>query len=418
MNKYEIRAESVLQKREEYYLKCKKRNQRILTASVVSVCATVVLCTVFALKHSVQPLPVIDQTKNWVNITLTQAYVSPGTYDGMKIFVDSNEKNYGDFKTCYVNSSDEENPYNELNSFGVLTSDGEIVVPPVYSSAVSAGDNCFIVERTFEDGTREAALIDSQGKIIFEYFRGNILPIYFENKIYVLIADAFEGADYLIKPDGTKALDIEFQNLFYSYTAVSEQGFEPEEMIKGIYNDEYYLINYKGEISGIYNKKPKVKKPFGQGMNLMAAYKLYQGNYKTLLFGVSDSDGNEIVPCYYNSIYYTGDRIVVRRGDEQGLGESDVVMIYDNNGNIVCDKGIFCWIDIEYGAETGIGTAVSEWDDEIMATVGGYWVIDKNGKKISDEYDKITKNNDGTYTAHYDRYSKTHILDKNGIILE
>lgn len=421
MNKYEIRAESVLKKREEYCKKQDIRKRKIVTAAVVAVSIAVVICTAAALKDVVRPLDVLptdNHTGGSFEVTMTQAYISSEIYNGKKLFISNEEKNYGEYKTCYINAADKENPDDESNLYGVLDAGGELVIPPVYDRAIAAGDNCFVVEKKSDNGGNESALIDSDGNILFDYFRGSLLPISWESEVFVLIADFFESTDLLIKTDGTRALNIEFENLFYAYTAVSEKGFEPGELIKGIYNGEYYLINHKGEIVGVYNEVPKVKKPLDSGLNLMAAYRLYQGNYKTLLFGVSDNSGNEIVPCNYTSIYFTGDRIVCRRGEEQGIDFTDVAVIYDTAGNMICESGKFHSITIDYGAETGIGFVMGEWDDEAMIFVGGFWVIDKNGNKLSDEYDKIVKNNNGTFTAYYDKHSKTHTLDEYGKIIE
>lgn len=421
MNKYEIRAESVLKKREEYFEKREIRNRKITTGIAVAASIAVVLVTAVAFRDIVRPLDILPSEKHTesnFDVTVTQARTPAVSYNGKKIFIAEEEKNYGEYKTCYINETDEENPYNESNLYGVIDADGEMIVSPVYDRAIAAGENCFVVEKKHNDGGYDSALIDADGNILFDYFRGNILPINWKNEVHVLIADAFEGFDLLINTDGTRAVDIEFENLFYAYTAVAEEGFEPGELVKGIYNGEYYLINYKGETVGVYDEIPKVKKSLGSGLNLMAAYRLYQGNYKTILFGVSDDSGNEIVPCNYTSLYFTGDRIVGRRGDEQGLSESDVVVIYDAEGNIVCESGTFHSIAIDYGAETGIGVVLGEWDDETMLSVGGCWVIDKNGNKLSNEYDSIVKNDDGTFTASYDRHSKTHILDEYGKIIE
>ena len=113
-----------------------------------------------------------------------------------------------------------------------------------------------------------------------------------------------------------------------------------------------------------------------------------------------------------------GDRFVGRRGANQGLDPHDVAVIYDIQGNLICESGVFLDIIFEYGGETGVGIAMGEWDDEKMVVLGGCWVIDKNGNKLSGEYDRIGKNADGTYTAYYDGHTKTHILDMNGKIVE
>ena len=120
----------------------------------------------------------------------------------------------------------------------------------------------------------------------------------------------------------------------------------------------------------------------------------------------------------YNSLCFTGDRFIGRRGANQGLDPHDIAVIFDTRGNIVCESGVFLDIIFEYGAETGVGIALGEWDDEKMVSTGGCWVIDKNGNKLSGEYDSIGKNDDGTYTAYYDGQTKSHILDANGNIIE
>lgn len=422
MNKYEIRAESVLKKREEYYKRLDARNKKIVKTAIAAVSTAVIICVSLVVKNglssSVDVKPSTGNTENSVEVTLTQAQKQPEKYNGKLIFIDTNEKNYGEYKTCYVNINDDEDPNNESNHYGVIDFKGELVVPPVYSRAYSAGENRFVVEKTAENSERMSALIDNEGKIVFDYFRGSLLPIEWENKVSVLIADAFSNSDYLINTHGEKVLNIGFESLFYSYTAVAGKGFDAGEMIKGIYNDEYYLINFKGEIVGIYNESPKVKKALSENLDLVAAYKIYQGNYKTLLFGVSDKNGKEIIPCDFTSVYYVGDRIIGRRGEEQGLDYSDVAVIYDLSGNLLCDRDVYHSIAIDYGADTGIGIVMGEWNEETASVVGGYWVIDKNGQKLSAEYDKIIKNSNKTYTAYYDNCSKYYILDEYGNIVK
>lgn len=412
MNKYETRAEAVINKKQAYMAKRKKRIRGITTAVASVTCAAVACAAVFVFRSS------LDSANN--NPTLipvsTQAQEKPSGYDGKKIYIFDEEENYGDFKTCYINENNEENPYSELNRFGVLGVSGELAVPPIYDRALAAGENCFIVEKEGTNGT-ESALVDSDGNILFGYFRGNILPVFYDKEVHVLIVDTVENNDFLIDTSGKNIIDIDFEDLSYAHTTGWE-GYNSDELIKGIGNGKYYLIDYKGEIVHVFGDVPTVKESLGEGFNLTAVYKSYQGNYKTLLFGVSNENGEEIIPCEYPTLYFTGDRFVCRQGEEQGLNPDDIVVIYDTQGNVVCESGIFNLVSIDYGAQTGIGVVFPEWDYENSFSIGGHWVIDNNGKKLSDEYDRIEKNPDGTYTAYYDRQSKSHLLDSNGIIIE
>lgn len=411
MNKYEARAEAVLRKREEYNKKrAEKFNRAVKITAAVAACVAVIVSVEFALKYLVKkPIATEVVPKPTENITATLRYA----YNGKTVFVSKEIKNRGDYVTCYINDADEENPYNENNSYGVMSLQGEIVVPPVYNKAFAVSENCFVVEKRNGNNDTVSALTDSEGKVLFDFFIGYIRAIPYGEDVFVLIAEGFEGKDILIKTDGTPAIDIGFENLTYAHTASIPHGFEKDEFIFGIYNNEIYLISYKGEIKGIYGEKPRIKKSLGNGLNLTAAFK-----DKTLLLGACDSMGNEIVPCDYNSLCFTGDRFIGRRGANQGLDPHDIAVIFDTRGNIVCESGVFLDIIFEYGAETGVGIALGEWDDEKMVSTGGCWVIDKNGNKLSGEYDSIGKNDDGTYTAYYDGQTKSHILDANGNIIE
>lgn len=416
MNKYEMRADAVLKKREEYNRKRKEKVNRIIKITTAAACVAVVAGVGVAVNKlmkkymlpEIEPKPSENST---VTATVEQAY------NGKTLFVSKEIKNHSSYVTCYINDANEENPYNANNSYGVMSAQGEIVVPPVYSNAYAAGENCFVIEKRNEKDETFSALTDSDGNILFEYFRGGIRPIFYGEDVCVLIAEGFEGKDMLIKTDGTPALDIDFENLVYAHTAGAPQGYESDELLLGVYNNKMYVINYKGEITGVYGEEPQIKKSFGNGFNLTAAYRLYQGNYKTLLLGVCDDAGNEVVPCEYISLYFTGDRFVGRRGEGQGLNHDDVAVIFDTQGNLVCESGVFLDIIIEYGCETGIGVAMGEWSDEKMVMLGGCWVIDKNGNKLSGEYDRIDKKPDGTYTAYYDGQTKTHLLDSKGNII-
>ncbi len=413
MNKYEMRAESVLKKKEEYMKKREKRINRTVTiiASAACVAAVIAVAAMFrSIVHPIDVSPVNPTSGTRVTVEMTVA----SGYKGKTIFIDTESKNYDGFMTCYVNDNNEENVHNELNKFGVIDNDGNIVVPPVYDKAYAVGENCFIVER-WNAGSGEAALVDKDGNIIFDYFRGSLLPAHYGKEVRVLIVDTFEGNDFLIDTSGKSVLDIEFEDIFWAQTT-GWDGYNPDETIKGISNGKYYLINYKGEIVHVFGEEPTVKESLGEGFNLTALYRRRDG----LLFGVSNENGEEIIPCEYPTLYFTGDRFVCRQGDEQGLGPDDVVVIYDTQGNIVCEGGKFSLVTIDYGAETGIGVDFNEieWNDEMMMSLGGIWVIDKNGNKLSDEYDRIEKNPDGTYTAYYDNSGKKHLLDAYGKIIE
>lgn len=410
MNKYEIRAEAVLNKKQAYMTARKKRIRNVTTAVTSVACAAVACAAVFVFRSS------LDSAENYPTLipVATHTTESPTGFDGKKLYIYEEEENYGNFKTCYVNEDNEENPDSATKRFGVLGISGELAVPPIYDRALAVGENSFVVERKGTNGT-ESALIDSDGKIIFGYFKGYILPVYYGKEIHVLIVDRTEN-DLLIDTSGKSVLDVVFEDISYAHTT-GWAGYDSDELISGISNGKYYLINYKGEIVHVFGEEPTVKEALGEGFNLIAAYKPYQGNYKTLLFGVCNENGEVIIPCEYPTLYFTGDRFVCRQGEEQGLNPDDIVVIYDTQGNVVCESGIFCFVSIDYGAQTGIGAAFPEWDYEGSFCIGGHWVIDKNGKKLSDEYDRIEKNPDGTYTAYYDRQSKKHLLDANGKII-
>lgn len=420
MNKYEMRAEAVLKKKEEYLQKREKKLNRAVTVLASAACVAVVLAVASVFRNLISPINVFVVPTDNPSATdgateFTHEMTVAQGYNGRKIFIYAEQENYGEFRTCYVNEKDEQDPYDESNRFGVVNAEGEIVVPPQYYRAYAVGENRFVAERK-NNGYTESALITSDGKVLFGFFKGYLIPVNYGSEVHVLIADVTGGNGVLIRTDGSRVYDFEFDSLDIAHTT-GAAGYESEELVKGIYNDKYYLINYKGETVSVFDESPKIKKPLGNGMNLTAAYRHYSGNYKTLLFGACDDSGKEVVPCEYASLFFTGDRFIGRRGDEQGLGPADVAVIYDTEGNLVCESGSFHHISIDYGAETGIGVVLGEWDNELMVSIGGCWVIDKNGNKLSDEYDRIEKNPDGTYTAYYDKQSKTHLLDANGKII-
>lgn len=94
-------------------------------------------------------------------------------------------------------------------------------------------------------------------------------------------------------------------------------------------------------------------------------------------------------------------------GDKQGLVE--IMALYSDS--------LVSFIN-GFVHDYGIATVCGEWDDELMASVGGNWIIDKDGNKISAEYDKIIRNDNETYTAYFDGYTQTHTLDKYGKVIE
>ncbi len=413
MNKYEIRAETVLNKKEEYLKSREKKIQRTASIVAAAACAGAVIAVAVMFKSLFLPIDVLPvEPTHSINVTVDMT-VAMG-YNGKTVFVDKESKNYGSYMTCYVNDNNEENVNNESNRFGVIDKDGNIVVPPIYGKARAVDADSFIVER-WNKGQCESALVDKEGNVIYDYFAGYLIAADYREEIYVLIVDTFDGNDLLIDTNGNKLLDMEFDDLFWAQTT-GWDGYSSGEIIKGIVNDKYYLINYKGEIVNVFGEEPTVKDSLGAGFDLIASYQRKKG----LLFGVRNENGEVIVPCQYPTLYFTGDRFVCRDGDEQGLGPDDIVVIYDTQGNVVCEGGKFSLITIDYGADTGIGVDFneSEWDYEGSFNLGGNWVIDKNGNKLSDEYDRIDKNSDGTYTAYYDRQSKTHLLDSNGNIIE
>lgn len=282
--------------------------------------------------------------------------------------------------------------------------------------AVKVGENSYIINRKDDDGVLRTAITDSEGKELVPFFVGELLPIYpdMSNTGYpsmIIVKNNDENISYLVYPDGNRLSSVNYKSISYTWTA--NTGFvEPGFYLCAPLSDtECELIDFYGKSLGTYNQTPKEREKISDDLVTTVSYS------NGLRFGVNNINGTTVLPCEYDEVFYYDPVVVGRKGENQGLDESDEIVIYSKDGEVLCPSGSFSSVSFATGADTGVGTLYSpdNWDNESGMNVKGSWVINKNGDKLSEEYGSIIENGDGTFTA--ERPGEKVTLDKNGKLI-
>lgn len=290
------------------------------------------------------------------------------------------------FVSCYTNPRHEENPGSEDNLYGVMDSDGNVVIEPSYSNAVPLSKDTFAVSSN-ENGKTFMSMIDKSGKTIIPWFEGTVWGVDEDGGKPIAIVAPEYGKTYIVDMSGKRLLDIDFDNVLMPITT--------RRHILEAYNTERaYYISYGGEIIAELPANKVVLDPFGEGKGgtvVACMYKVPEEGNSCILYGLYDSSsGRELVPCSRKEGFAINeDRFVLKDTCLIGPDYDDFAAIYDKNGNVICDGGEYQDIIFGYGNSNGVGVILKPSESTGTADLKSY-VIDADGNKLSEELDYLT----------------------------
>lgn len=158
-------------------------------------------------------------------------------------------------------------------------------------------------------------------------------------------------------------------------------------------DDKIYLIAFENGRAGLYENKKKIIDNLYEDMSYNAGLDLLilQRGSK---IGVSKFDGTEIIPIEYDNVYFVGNSINAKKGDE--------TFIFDLNGNID-NSGYMEYVEVSGGKYS---VAVTPSDEYVI--INGNKTVEDNYTYIQylfKDYFYVCKNN------------KSGIIDANGNVL-
>ena len=332
-------------------------NSTILFKSILTVAAAfaiVLTAVVLFTKGSNKPIiePITHTTENTAHFA--------------NIYIDqSSDAGFG-YKYCYSSES-------MSGDVGIANDDGSILLNPAYVSVHAVSKDRFIA-RKFIDKSAHSALVNENGKELIAFFRGEIRRI---NNIYdgaepILSVEPFGGKAYFVDLNGQKIVDYEFNGT----------GFTDNGLIYGYTDTEYYMFDdYGNLLCRVEEGKTEELYPINDNYTMLIKH-----CGRSFKFGVGNSEGTEIIPCEYNEIQLVfGDRFVARIGEAQSIEPDNIVRIFDENGTQLSTDGEFNSVvfnESDYGIACKVEMGVIDLETKC-------WLVNKDGKKVSDEFDRI-----------------------------
>ena len=302
-----------------------------------------------------------EQPISPVTETTTEEITQP-----TNVYIDTlSDAGFG-YKYCYASES-------MSGNVGIANENGSILLNPAYVSVQAVSEDRFIA-RKFVEQSPYSALVNENGKEIIEFFRGEIRRI---NNVStdaepILSVEPFGQKAIFTDLNGEKIADYEFNGT----------GFTETGLIYGYTDNEYHIFDGSGKL--LYSvEKGKTAElcPINDDYTMLVKH-----CGTSIKFGVKDSQGTQIIPCEYNEIHFAStDRFVARIGEAQSIEPNDVVRLFDEKGTQLSKDGEFNSVSFD---ESGYGIAC-KLEMGVIEPETKYWLIDKDGKKVSDEYDSI-----------------------------
>lgn len=322
--------------------------------AVAAAFAIVITAVVLLTKESNKP--VIEP------ITQTTEHTTPFA----NVYIDqSSDAGFG-YKYCYSSEF-------MSGDVGIANEDGSILLNPAYVSVCAVSKDKFIA-RKFIDKSAHSALVNENGKELIAFFRGEIRRI---NNISdgaepILSVEPFGGKAYFADLNGQKINGYEFNGT----------GFTDNGLIYGYTDTEYYMFDdYGNLLCRVEEGKTEELYPINDNYTMLIKH-----CGRSFKFGVGNSEGTEIIPCEYNEIQLVfSDRFVARIGEAQSIEPDNIVRIFDENGTQLSTDGEFnnvIFNESDYGVACRVEMGVIDLETKC-------WLINKDGKKVSDEYDRI-----------------------------
>lgn len=306
--------------------------------------------------------------------TKPESITAQATLQSDGVYIDTSSDAGLGYKFCYNSESMD-------GEIGIADSSGNVILSPAYVSIEPITENRFIARKTGDDSPR-SALVDENGKEIIPFFTGEIRRInaFADAKTVVLSIEPSGGKCTFTDTDGKQitALEYDFtgKNDFYNFFV-------------GSIGDKKYIYNCDGELM------------FALGVNETADFKALDHGYTMVMkncdgrlkYGLKNAQ-KLIIPCEYDEFaVISKDRIVARIGALDGVDPSDIARIFDADGNLISTDGEFGTLIFDSGNEYGIALGFTE-NGEIRE-----WVVDTNGKRVSEKYESVKLGSDGNFTA-------------------
>lgn len=308
----------------------------------------------------------------------------PAHIEANDIFINKVQPlNFG-YVSCYTNPQNVENPENEENSYGIMDSEGNVIIEPEYADAFPVSRETFAVS-TVEDGKNYSSMIDSSGNIIISSFKGEIVAVAHEDNAAIAIVEPQGEKSYIVDMTGKKLLDRDFNSIFIAS--------ETKQDVLEAYTDESaYYISLDGKLIAELPADKPVLDPFGEGEDgaVIACCYSPQESEGRILYGLYDSkSGYEIVPCARrNGFSINENRFIFKDTSAMGPDYGDFAAIYDKNGNIICGDGKYQDIIFSYGSSVGVGVTIKPTEDGMGSEVK-YYRIDADGNALSKAFDTM-----------------------------
>ncbi len=261
------------------------------------------------------------------------------------------------------------------------------------TNSTRISDGIYIVQNP-ENG--QSALIKGDGTEIIPWFEGGLTAItdsviQNSDSVYVKVSD---GEDYVADLNGNIILSEKDYDRIGSWSHLGAIEAEKDSVL--------YIFNSKGKLLFELDSEEKAVQKNSNGTMLVAKYE--NGRVSC---GVKNYDSEIIVPCEYDEITYIGNnsRILARKGESNGIDSSDTNIIYDLNGNIVCDENVFTHIG--FGEDNDVGIGMIFKDDGST----GLYLIDSFGNKLTEEFDVISSMSNGNY--YVQKGSEAYLYNKD-----
>ena len=343
--------------------------------SVLTIAASFAIVLTAVMLLSKQPnYPVIDPA--------TTNFPSHNETEG--IFINKVQPLKFGFISCYTNPQKEENLKNKENLYGIMDSEGNIIVEPKYANAFPVSRKTFAISKVVE-GETYSSMIDYDGKIIVSSFKGEIVAVCHEDNATIAIIAPKDEKSYLVDMTGKKLLDCDFNSVYVAS--------ETNQNILEAYTDESaYYISLDGKIIAEFPASKPVIDPFGEGNGgtVIACCYLPEEAENRIFYGLYDSkSGREIVPCTRkNGFAINEERYVLKDTSAMGPDYNDFAAIYDKDGNVICGDGEYHDIIFRYGSSFGIGVTIKPTED-LMGSEVKYYLIDADGNALSEALDSM-----------------------------
>lgn len=278
----------------------------------------------------------------------------------------------------------------------------------------------YIIQSSGE--TTRSALIHADGTEIIPYFGGLIYPLNDgeTSKADALYVEPFREKAYVTDLKGEIIIAPDDYDRLWINSVLG--AFE------GVKDGTLYVFDSKCNVTETRDKNLKpLGEPAAGGLQLVTKY---ENNKVT--YGAVNADFEVVVPCDYNEItFLSAERILARNGQLDGIEPTDSILIYDADGNVVCQEGEFVHIAFAENAKIGIGR---KWENNNPDNEK-CWLVDLDGNKLTEEYlyiDAISNNrfmartsdeavfydSNGTEIMRYKRdelgWTDNRILEKSG----